>query len=533
MPVPFGVGVGDFIAVGKLIAKVATELRKNGEAAPMYQSLLLELEALDRALYQLQTLQPSRHELLQLNSIRAMALLCERPLQEFLDKTSKFQPTLGTFATVRSITIAENDRAEVAEGLDKKIMAHRGLLEEVKGKMEISEKQQSGMSTQLERQTESLQRLETDAEILDGQIKEQSAALKEVRLLASIAELKTTSILSATTDILTLITSGLSTLQAIATHLLNTFELFTTFTAEMRIAMGELLQQFWSLQNTLSRIEQALPTQVHLPTIQFTDAFGDNMALPYQLCRNWSTFKELLRVMYMNRQGWSRVNTGRYLIMQARGGQPIKREVWQDAFREGDHLSMCIALEDVRAKEGRCPFPSCDALLDGAENRNGGKVCQECGRWSFTTLRLSVSDESLLPMLDYEYVDQDQLDQGRSEVGINHNAIAEDVEIYRQIYVHTNSDNLRLSLDPAVLELRIRRGEHSARLYRKFGRLTTISRKLVNPEALEQGMEDFEAREEYVIVLRVLSIEEVRRYAANTQIIRANRVKSNDDSDTM
>jgi hypothetical protein len=458
-------------------------MQQNGEAAPMYQSLLLELEALDRALCQLQTLQPSRHELLQLNSIRATALSCARPLQEFLNKISKFQPTLGTLATkdnrfkgfprrmqwrmmykddvvelrsilgshvstinlllmtqtVRSITIAENDRAEVAEELEKKIMAHRGLLEEVKDKMDISEKQQSGMSTQLGHQTESLQRLETDAEILDGQIKEQNVALKEVRLLASRAELKTTSILSATTDILTLVTSGLSTLQAIATHLLITFELVTNFTAEMRVAMGELLRQFWSLQNTLSRIEQALPMQVYLPIIQFTDAFGDNLALPYQLCRTWSTFRELLRVMYINRQGWFRVETGQYLIMQARGARarPINRLVWQDAVREGDHLFLCIVLEDFREKEGSCPFPSCDALVAGAENRNGGKVCQECGRWSLRTLRPLVSHKSSLPYLDYDYVDQNQ-----TQRDVNNDAITEEIENYRQVYVQTKADLL-------------------------------------------------------------------------------------------
>ncbi|KFY46548.1 hypothetical protein V495_02401 [Pseudogymnoascus sp. VKM F-4514 (FW-929)] len=514
MPVPFGVGEGDFIAVGKLIAKVAAELRKNGEAAPMYQSLLLELEALDRALCQLQTLQPSRHELLQLNSIRATALSCERPLREFLNKISKFQPTMGTFATkdnrfkgfprrmqwrmmykddvvelrsilgshvstinlllmtqtVRSITIADNDRAELADGLGKKIMAHRGLLEEVKGKIELSGKQQSAMSTQLEHQTKSLQRLETDAEILDGQIKEQNVALKEVRLLASRAELKITSILSATTDILTLITSGISTLQAIATHLLNTFELVTNFTAEMRVAMGELLQQFWSLQNTLSRIEQALPMQVYLPIIQLTDAFGDNLALPYQLCRTWSAFQELLRAMYINRQGWFRVKSGQYLIMQARGGQLIKREAWESTVREGDHLSMCITLkdirakkirclfpscdhlsmgvrlEDIRAKEGRCPFPSCDALADGAENRNGGKVCQECGRWSLKEIRWDLSP--LQPMA--RHGSRPQAQKGRlpcRSMGLNNDAIAEDVENYRQIYVPANDydDMIRMT----------------------------------------------------------------------------------------
>jgi hypothetical protein len=51
-------------------------------------------------------------------------------------------------------------------------------------------------------------------------------------------------------------------------------------------------------------------------------------------------------------------------------------------------------------------------------------------------------------------------------------------------------------------------------------RWTKISRQLVNPEALERGNERYEAREEYVIVLRVLSKDEVQAYATETQRIR-------------
>jgi hypothetical protein len=51
-------------------------------------------------------------------------------------------------------------------------------------------------------------------------------------------------------------------------------------------------------------------------------------------------------------------------------------------------------------------------------------------------------------------------------------------------------------------------------------RWTKISRKLVNPAALEAGKERFEAREDFVIVLRVLSRDEVQGYAEVTQRIR-------------
>ena len=51
-------------------------------------------------------------------------------------------------------------------------------------------------------------------------------------------------------------------------------------------------------------------------------------------------------------------------------------------------------------------------------------------------------------------------------------------------------------------------------------RWTKIDRRLVNPEALEAGNERFEERSDYVIVLRVLSKEEIQAYAVKTQEIR-------------
>jgi hypothetical protein len=51
-------------------------------------------------------------------------------------------------------------------------------------------------------------------------------------------------------------------------------------------------------------------------------------------------------------------------------------------------------------------------------------------------------------------------------------------------------------------------------------RWTKISRKLVNPEALDLGKERYEAREDFVIILRVLTKDEVQNYAELTQSIR-------------
>ncbi|KAM0256719.1 hypothetical protein ACHAQJ_004785 [Trichoderma viride] len=54
-------------------------------------------------------------------------------------------------------------------------------------------------------------------------------------------------------------------------------------------------------------------------------------------------------------------------------------------------------------------------------------------------------------------------------------------------------------------------------------RWTKINRKIVNPEALEIGKERFELRDDFVIVLRVLSKEEIQTYANATQVLRERR----------
>ncbi|GAB1205964.1 hypothetical protein APSETT445_004643 [Aspergillus pseudonomiae] len=56
-------------------------------------------------------------------------------------------------------------------------------------------------------------------------------------------------------------------------------------------------------------------------------------------------------------------------------------------------------------------------------------------------------------------------------------------------------------------------------------RWTKIDRRLVNPAALEAGRERFEERSDYVIVLRVLSKEEIQAYAVRTQEIRDARYR--------
>ncbi|RYP12305.1 hypothetical protein DL765_007416 [Monosporascus sp. GIB2] len=445
MAVPFGFSVGDFLAVGKLIWQIAVELRENGEAAPEYQSLLIELEALERALRRLQTLRPGKHELLQLTSIRATALACQKPLQDFLAKISKFEGRLGTFsaannrwkglprklqfrimfkddvkqlrsalashvATINlllmtqamaSISTAEDDRDRLASGLESKILAHRRLLEGINGQVATSLERQQGIKTQLREQSSVLDELGKKADQTRKQLSGQEASIQEIQTVANHTKEQTKSILATVTEVLALVTSGLMQLRQITEQLHKMIRICATFTTEMRTVMSKLMELFFSLQTVLQRIDRSLPTRLYLPTVQFTTALGETMALPYQLCQQWATFTELLKVIFLDKPGKSRVDMGKYLIMNARGGRLLGEGSWQHAVKQDDHLSMAIVLDELAARAGSCPFPTCQASTEGVEIENGGRKCRKCDRWWLLTYpKQHVRNEDALDYLD-------------------------------------------------------------------------------------------------------------------------------------
>ncbi|KAJ9609755.1 Transcriptional regulatory protein sin3 [Cladophialophora chaetospira] len=97
MVVPFGISIGDFLEISKLIGRIVVELKKSSEAASDYQLLVIELETLDRTLKALERLAPVTHDARRLSAIKALASTCQLPLQEFLTEIEKFEPSLGSW----------------------------------------------------------------------------------------------------------------------------------------------------------------------------------------------------------------------------------------------------------------------------------------------------------------------------------------------------------------------------------------------------------------------------------------------------
>jgi hypothetical protein len=91
----FGFSVGDFIAVGTLIADISSCLAESGGSKSEYQELLRELESLKPALIHLDKLQLGGSFFANLDSIKYAALSCRRPLEDFLAKIKKYDKSLG------------------------------------------------------------------------------------------------------------------------------------------------------------------------------------------------------------------------------------------------------------------------------------------------------------------------------------------------------------------------------------------------------------------------------------------------------
>lgn len=186
--------------------------------------------------------------------------------------------------TVGSLTAADRYRERVVCGLESKILAHRRQLESVHTLVEQSVERQLEAKLRLEDQSTALSSLVSKADRTKSQLDDQKVIMQTVQTLASTTQNQTTSILSTTIDILTAATSGFISLQTLAQQLVGMFQLLVTFTTEMRIGIANLTQLFSKIHTVLCRIEMVLPMRLSLPIIQFTDALGDAMALPYQLC---------------------------------------------------------------------------------------------------------------------------------------------------------------------------------------------------------------------------------------------------------
>lgn len=91
----FGFSISDLMVVGKLIVEIQSSLSNAGGSKAEYQELMHELDSLQSAISHLEHLEADDSSSTTLDSIKTAALLCQRPLQDFLDRVKKYDRDLG------------------------------------------------------------------------------------------------------------------------------------------------------------------------------------------------------------------------------------------------------------------------------------------------------------------------------------------------------------------------------------------------------------------------------------------------------
>lgn len=126
----FGFSVGDFLAVGKLIAEIVASFSDAHGAKSDCEELLRELTSLDQSLRRLDQLQVSDPALAKsLEAIKYAALSCRRPLEDFLESMKRYEDTLGINSRGRSSWVKSSaDKVRWSLGKKEEIAKLQGYL---------------------------------------------------------------------------------------------------------------------------------------------------------------------------------------------------------------------------------------------------------------------------------------------------------------------------------------------------------------------------------------------------------------------
>ena len=128
MVVPFGLSVGDFVVVGRLIRKISKAFKDSGLATLEHQDVMTELESLSMILKHLETLRFTEPvQASYANPIRGLAQNCQVSLEAFLERIESFKKSLGV-RSQRSTLRNTPRRAQSAMFLEAEVPKLRAVV---------------------------------------------------------------------------------------------------------------------------------------------------------------------------------------------------------------------------------------------------------------------------------------------------------------------------------------------------------------------------------------------------------------------
>ncbi|MCJ1265253.1 hypothetical protein MMC22_005128 [Lobaria immixta] len=376
----FGFSVGDFVSAINLVNKVRKSLKDAGGAASEYQSAVIELENLATTLSHLEALQPNEDNIQHVNAIRAMAMACQFPLEEFRRKMTRYESSLGPLARQKSLyTIGQKTKwsvmfAEDVEKLRALIAAKHVSINLLLG-MQTSKtlsKMGAEMRSSVQRLEEKIAEHHTILYTVQGRTQSMDDRIK----LAQAADHEILKSIHTGVDRM-----DLSVVQA--RHFgQQIMDYLNSFSGKIQGLLRAILQSNLQTYQLMLQMQQNIsprPTNLLESNIRFEDALGEIKELPYEYFRHWEPFEGFLRAHFRHKPGESKiVNSQYYIIDSANKEAIIKKDHWTRYIREGSTVSMSMIMSYIKLQSGICPRPGCSGAGSRAKDTSNTLYCKTC-----------------------------------------------------------------------------------------------------------------------------------------------------------
>ncbi|KAH7006401.1 hypothetical protein EDB82DRAFT_573157 [Fusarium venenatum] len=420
----FGYGVGDFIAVLGLFERIALELRNYKDAPMHFQQLRAELDLVHSTLKHVLSLEPDcKEEFQSLEQIRAIVMHCSQPLQTMVNKMRSKESSLGHFRSTRSLSgigerlhwsmIAQGD----VDAVRKTILSQMAAVNILLSVQQLTRVKQLSLQSKSIGDSQ-LTIIEKHANAIAGHtsnilniVSRTQAAVKTLTVNAAIqADIQSRdsnsisqSVTAIEKNILHLkrktekasaivrchaafVTRHAKMLYSLMKDIKKLFTFLTKCTKDMLEAIGRNTRMLLDISGQLKQIIraiEAIPLHLTLDIVRLDDAHGESWALPFQACRTWDSFCDLLRcVVYANeRPGLNHIMHNLFTITHSKTGLQINPDVWENAVKSGCHVEQAMLIKRAHP-QGTCMDPKCTGRLLKPKSRYDIRnSCTTCGRW--------------------------------------------------------------------------------------------------------------------------------------------------------
>ncbi|KAI4218987.1 MAG: hypothetical protein L6R36_008633 [Xanthoria steineri] len=352
----FGFSVGDSLATARLIKSIVNALQKSSESE--FKELALELHAVQRALNEIEQLQPLPDQESSVNAIKIVALVCQHPLREFADKLEKYE-YLGHVAGTKKNQI-KRWKLKLQWGFT--------MEEEVQKIRTILAAHLASLNVRL-----STQGLSSDF-IVARSINAVHNGLTDTHKAVLEIEKATTSQQVASRQSNTF----LQTLLSLVQHgLLPKLDILIDIANRLWTSNVQIVNLVTHLQDT-PPVPDVQHTYFQPPCI-LEDALGRPLPVPAEYDLNM--LRAVISARFSSGPGHKKVHAGEYEIFNTSDTAQLLSELDFQSLVPGMNITMAFVIGRYQHRTlEECPRPGCKARKF-VRKSTGGRICSDCGVW--------------------------------------------------------------------------------------------------------------------------------------------------------